>query len=95
MQIPSNCIQRLICEISIGNKDSIEFDYILKVLPKKFERVPPHLKKFSNQLRAAEKFGIQFKDDRLCKLRFKCPLSNEEMKKMMGYEGDQDHDSKA
>lgn len=83
----------MICQSSTGNKDSIEFENILKILPKEVEKIPPHLKKLSNQLRAAKKFGIQFKDVEACKTKFKCPLSNEEMKKMIGYEGNQDHDN--
>ena len=62
-------------------------------LPKEVEKIPPHLKKLSNQLRAAKKFGIHLKDVKACKTKFKCPLSNEEMKKMIGYEGNQDHDN--
>ena len=91
MRIPCTCFQKLICEVSAGNKDSIEFENILKFLPKEGERVPPHLKKLSIQLRAAKKFGIQFKDIKECKIKFKCTLSNEEMKKMIGYDGTQDH----
>ena len=83
----------MICLSSTGNKDSIEFENILKILPKEVEKIPPHLKKLSNQLQAAKKFGIQFNDVKACKTKFKCPLSNEEMKKMIGYEGNQDHDN--
>ena len=84
----------MICETSTGNNDSIEFENILKVLPKEVERVPPHIRKLSNQLRDAQKFGIQFKDVKACKTKFKCPISNEELEKMIGYDGNQDHDNK-
>ena len=80
----------MICEASTGNED---FENILKFLPKEAGRIPPHLKKFSNQLRAAKKFGVHFKDVKACKTKFKCTLSNEEMKNKKGYEGDQDHNN--
>ena len=90
---PSDCIRRLICDVSTGNKDFVPMENILRILPKQGARVPPHLKKLSNQLQTAQKFGNLYKDINKCEETFKCPLSGEEFKEMMKHDENQDYDN--
>ena len=87
---PSDCIRRLICDVSTGHKDFMALENILKILPKEGARVPTHLKKLSTQLKTAQKFGNQFKDIQVCETTFKCPLSGIDFKEMT--ENDEIHD---
>ena len=90
---PSDCIRRLICDVSTGDNDFMALGNILNILPKEGARVPPHLKKLSNQLRTAKKFGKEFKDVRACEATFKCPLSGNDFKEMMEHDEDHDYDN--
>ena len=88
---PSDCIRRLICDVSTGHSDYVTLENILKILPREGARVPIHLKKLSTQLKTAQKFGNQFKDIQACEVTFKCPLSGNEFKEMMEHDENQDY----
>ena len=80
---PSDCIRRLICEVSTGNEEYLKFDGILRLLSKKDEGVTPHHKKYLSSLTTAQKFGNLRKDVGACKERFKCPLTDDKFTEMM------------
>jgi len=80
---PSDCIRRLICDVSTGNEEYLKFDGILRLLSKKDEVVTPHHKKYLSSLTTAQKFGNLWKDVGACKERFKCPLTRDKFTEMM------------
>ena len=83
----------MVCDVSTGNKDFVVLENILKILPKEGARVPSHLKKLSNQLRTAQKYGQLYKDINACEAAFKCPLSGEEFKDIMEHDENKDYDN--
>ena len=89
--ILGDCIRRLVCDVSTGNKYFVVLENILKILPKQEARVPSHLKKLSNQLLTAQKYGQLYKDVNACEAAFKCPLSGKEFKDMMEHDEKQDY----
>ena len=87
---PSDCMRRLICEVSTGNEEYLKFDGILRLLSKKDEGVTPQHKKYFSSLTTAQKFGNLWKDVGACKERFKCPLTDDRFTEMMAdYENEE------
>lgn len=80
---PSDCVRRLICDVSTGHNDFLALANILNLLPKQGAKIPLQFKKLSNQLKTAEKFGRQFKNVQACETTFKCPLSGYDFQEMM------------
>ena len=83
---PNDCVRRIICDVSTGHNDYLELANILNILPKEGAKVPVQLKRLSNQLKTAQKYGEQFKSVRACETAFKCPLSGYEFKEIMADE---------
>ena len=81
---PSDCVRRVICDVSTGNNDFQELATVLNILPKEGVKIPLQLKRLSNQLKTAQKYGEQFKSIRACETAFKSPLSGYELKDLMG-----------
>ena len=90
---PNDCVRRLICDVSTGKNDFLALGNILNILPKVDAKIPLRLKKLSNQLKTAEKFGRKFRNIQACEAAFKCPLSGEDFKEMMGNDNIQEHDN--
>ena len=89
---PNDCVRRIICDVSTGHNDYLELANILNILPKEGAKVPVQLKRLSNQLKTAQKYGEQFKNVQACETAFKCPLSGYEFKEIMGNDnGPQDN----
>ena len=88
---PSDCTRRIICDVSTGKNDFIAFANVLNILPKEGAKIPLPLKKLSNQLITAEKFGKQFKSIQACETAFKCPLSGIEFREMVQNNNNEDN----
>ena len=83
MYDPADCSRRLICNVATGDDQFQDAQYALDILPKNGDRIPLQLKKLSNQLITAKKFGEIFTNVRACENTFKCPLSGFQYKEMM------------
>lgn len=80
---PADCSRRLICDAATGEKEFEEFKSILYMLPKEGDEIPIQLRKLSNQLLTAKKFGETFTSIETCERTFKCPLSGFQYKKIL------------
>ena len=85
---PADCSRRLICNAATGDEQFQDVESVLEILPKDGDHISIELRKLSNQLMTAKKFGEMFTNVRACETTFKCPLSGFQYKDMMKNKND-------
>lgn len=76
---PAQCYRRLICTLATGSMKPTELDVIPKFLNRKEVSIESPEFEFAN----AAKLGTTLKDIKACEVRYGCPLSSQEIEKLL------------
>jgi hypothetical protein len=76
---PSQCYRRLICTLATGSMKNTDLDVIPKFLSRKEVSIESPEFEFAN----AARLGSALKDIKACEVRYSCPLSSQEIEKLL------------